>query len=164
MVSPESLSIGGKLLIYSAVWILSLLTAWFVYHKSVRDYNFLKTKKWILVLYLLPIAAAINLYIHNPTEIYGANTIIYLLAMLISVGYQDILTFGFLQTILEKRTARIIAALATALVFYIGHLNFGFDLLSLIHILGYVVFVFARYKTSAIYVTNVIHLTYILAV
>lgn len=164
LLSPDNLPTHERLVRYSLVLAASAFLACLIYHRFVHIYKFFKTKKWIFLLYLLPLAAMINLYINQPSEIFGVNTLLYILFMTLSVAYQDILTFGFLQTILEKNLGGLIAAIITGVVFYIGHLNFSLDVFSLIHMLGFIVFSFSRYLTGSIYIANIIHLTFVLMI
>jgi len=81
--------------------------------------------------------------------------------IVITVFWQDYLTFGVLQSFLAKQSNRNIAATITGVVFLLGHAVFFLNDLSnpqfvLIGIAGFV-FAFSRRYAGNIYIANIIH-------
>jgi membrane protease YdiL (CAAX protease family) len=84
--------------------------------------------------------------------------------MIVSAFVQDIGTFGFLQTYIEKQVHRSIAAVIVAISFFIAHFQYGLAYATLFYIAGFFLFAFLRYKTRSLYATNVLHLSFLLLV
>lgn len=136
--------------------------AFLVFHKFVNDYRFLRTNRYVLLLYIIPLILFMRLL--TVGDIYGVPAFVYGLGMIISAAVQDIGTFGFLQTFVEKHIPRILAAIVVAIAFFIAHFQYGMAYEELFYFSGFLLFALLRYKTKSIYVTNVLHLSFLLLV
>ncbi len=152
--------------IYS-FWLLIICAiisiTWF---KKIKEASFLKIKNkaWLL-LYIIPITFIVIIAIHGNQQSGNVNQWNWTISIILSTFFaQDLVTFGFLQTYLEKQLKPFHAALLTAAVFFVGHLigQFQFDVLTLIYFLGFILFAIIRYKTKNIYIVNVLHLSFLL--
>lgn len=128
---------------------------------SGGDLSFLKIKRpKLLLLCYLPIAIAAIVVIVTRSP-FGIPGWLWTLCLVATTFYQDILTFGFLQTALEKRLKPIVAALLTALVFFSGHFWLVDNLPTLanagLYMIAFPIFALLRYKTRTIYPANIIH-------
>ncbi|NTW62021.1 hypothetical protein HGB25_01245 [Candidatus Saccharibacteria bacterium] len=145
------------------IWILCVSCAGvFIWKKKVNDFSFLKVKnKKILYLYIMPIIMAIIFLIRgNGIDI---NRPLYIVAIASTTFIaQDMLTFGFLQTYLEKIISRKTAAMITCIAFFTAHLTFGWSLLTLTFLLGGALFSYLRYRTKNIYLLDIIHISFLL--
>lgn len=128
---------------------------------SGGDFSFLRIKRpMVLMLAYLPIAivAVIVMLTRSP---FGVPGWLWISCLVATTFYQDILTFGFLQTALEKRVRPIVAALLTALVFFSGHFWLIGNMPTLatagMYMVAFPIFALLRYKTKTIYATNLIH-------
>ena len=86
--------------------------------------------------------------------------------ILVTVFWQDYLTFGLLQSHLATKVSENAAAIITAFLFILGHivffLNDPFDpQFVLIAVAGFI-FAFSRRFTGTVYIANVIHLSFYL--
>lgn len=145
-----------------SLWInLIALIGIFLWHKTFRDYSFLKAPKKTYLAYILPAVLAAILLL-QPTH-FGVNSLIYAIGMVTTTFWQDLLTFGFLYTYLQTQVKPEIAAFLTALVFYAGHFMYDLPLtMLLVYIVGFLFFAYLRYKTRSIHLTYVTHLSFIL--
>jgi len=148
--------------IYS-LWILFIAAiAIILWRFIINDFSFLKVKnRKILFLYLIPIAISIALLtLGNGLSI---NRLLYVVCMSLTTFLaQDVLTFGFLQTYLDKVVANKLAAVITGLAFFVGHLTFDLSWFTLVYIFAAILFSFLRYKTKNVYLLNIIHISFLL--
>lgn len=137
--------------------VVTLLWAWW----SKNDFSFLKAKKWkwIILGYIPVLAAALVIMISR--EPFTVPGWLWAPCLLATTFFQSILTFGFLQTTLEKRLKPMWAAWLTALVFFAGHFWLVGNLPTLanasLYLIAFPIFALLRYKTKTIYATNIIH-------
>lgn len=120
-------------------------------------------KSKLLWLYSIPAVLLILLPSHYQLPL---ALPVYILMITITVFWQDYLTFGLLQTRLEKILTKNIAAPTTALLFMFGHLVFYLNSLLdpqfiLLGIAGFV-FAFSRRYMGNIYIANILHLCFYL--
>lgn len=148
--------------IYLTLWIsLVAIIGVTIWHKTFRDYSFLNLSGRTYLAYIVPIALLIWLLL-QPLH-FGVSAPIYATGAIVSVFWQDLLTFGFLYTYLDSQVNSKLATVITAAVFFAGHLFTTLTLPELIaYGLGFLVFAYLRYKTQSIYLTNVLHLSFIL--
>lgn len=164
---PESLNLdSSKLFIYATVWILFVATiTTLVWNKLRADWSFLhKPRKYQIALYLVPIVLVVKDL--TMPSIFGVNSSLYVVAIVVSVMWQDVLTFGFLQTYLEKKTTPVIVMFLVAASFWVGHIVFQLHSINLfvflLYALAFLLLSFLRFKTKNIYLTNILHLTFLL--
>lgn len=151
----------------------AILTAWicitgliatFLWSRwSNSNFSFLKTPRWRwIVIGYLPILIA-TIIITVAREPFGIPGWLWAPSLLVTTFYQDILTFGFLQTAIEKRLRPSTAALLTAFVFFAGHFWLVGNAPSFLDpqvylfAIGFPVIALLRYKTKTIYATNMLH-------
>lgn len=148
--------------IHATLWIVGVMVIGAaLWHKFVRNYSFLKVRSpRLLAAYLLPLVLFIVMLI-RPLP-FGINPFVYTASMIATCFWQDLLTFGFLQTSLEKLVNPKLAAALTAASFFVGHLYFEFSWLALAYMAGFAIFAYARYRTKSIYLTNALHLAFLL--
>lgn len=142
--------------------LVPMFFAFVLYHKYVRDYQFLRANKYVWLLYIIPLILFIRLLTLH--DVFGVPSWIYGLGMIVSASVQDIGTFGFLQTYVEKKVYRSVAAVIVAVSFFIAHFQYGLAYAALFYIAGFFIFAFLRYKTRSLYATNVLHLSFLLLV
>jgi len=154
---------SNMVFIYFTFWLLFVaIVGIIIWRLKINDFSFLRIKnKKILWLYLVPILFAVVILINGaPVDI---NRYYYVFAMTTTTFLaQDMLTFGFLQTYLEKHTKPSYAAMITTLVFFIAHLTFDLSIFTLIYASGIILFGYLRYKTKNIYLLNIIHMSFLL--
>ena len=127
---------------------------------------FLGNSKW-LGLYALPLLSIIALLLN-----YGGplHVSVFITMIVVSVLWQDVLTFGLFQSYIRKNANSWKTILIVGTLFGLGHLiAFAPDFLSALNagwfalfIVGYV-FAWLREKTGNIYVLNVFHVTFLLS-
>jgi membrane protease YdiL (CAAX protease family) len=149
-------------LIYS-LWIMALggivTIVWSKW--SGNDYSFLKTnkKQWVILGYL-PVAIAAIIVIAS-RQLFGIPGWLWAPAVLATTFFQDILTFGYLQTALARRINPIVAALLTAIVFFAGHFWLVGNVATMqniwLYLVAFPIFALLRYKTKNIYAIHIIH-------
>lgn len=153
----------------SASWKFFFITLWavlffgvafFIWSIKIKNWLFLKCSKKVFILYLIPFVLLIKVLISGET--FGVLPILYVLGIIFNSLLQDILTFGFLQTYLEKVLNTKAAFLIVVVAFYIAHLDFSFSVGSLFLVAGYILFGYLRFRFKHIYFTNVVHLSYLL--
>jgi membrane protease YdiL (CAAX protease family) len=148
------------------LWIFVVnLIALAVYHGLQREYSFLKIKdKWDVLAYLLPMGLVIVLLL-TKSSAFGVPILIYISAMVVTNFCQELLTTGFMQTALARYINPVGAAVLTCLMFYFGHFMFSdtFTPLGLIMIAGFILFSWLRLKRGNIFLANVVHLSWSLA-
>ena len=115
-------------------------------------------KSKLLWLYTIPAVLLIALPSHYNMML---NIMVYIPMIIISVFWQDYLTFGMLQTFLNERVSQNKSAIIVAVVFLSGHLIFYLNdptnpQFILIALAGFV-FAFSRRYTKSIYIANIIH-------
>lgn len=160
----RSQNIAVNFAIYTA-WICATgLIATFLWSRwSNGDFSFLKAPRWrwVVIGYVpIFIAAIIIIVTRSP---FGIPGWLWAPSLLVTTFYQDFLTFGLLQTALEKRLRPLTAALLTAFVFFTGHFWLVGNAPSFLDpqvylfAVGFPIFALLRYKTKTIYATNMIH-------
>lgn len=128
--------------------------------------KFIMQSKW-LMLYILPILCIFLLQFRYQGPI---SLGLFVAMILVSVAWQDILTFGFLQNKIRTLTSTRATVLIVGTAFGLGHIiaiipdisqlaTPGFYLLFIVGFL----FAWLRQKTGAIYVVNILHTTFLLA-
>lgn len=146
--------------IYS-LWIIFVsMVAVLIWKFTFKKFGFLKikNKKWLL-LYIIPVVLSVILIINGNN--FGINRYLYTSAMFVTTFLgQDLLTFGFLQTYLEKITGAKTAAIITGLAFFAGHLVSSFSFGTLLMLVAAILFSFLRYRTKNIYLLNIIHISF----
>ena len=150
------------MLVYT-LWVLFVsLIALIIYRWKINDFSFLKIKnKKILWLYIIPLVFAIIIIINGSP--FGYNRYLNVFAMTTTTFLaQDVLTFGFLQTYLEKLINPIYAFFVTSTVFFSAHLAYDLSYYTLILVFGALLFGFLRYKTKNIDLLNIIHTSFLL--
>ena len=134
-----------------------------VLHKEAKE--FMRPSKWML-LYVLPLAcvALLQFKYQGPLPVW-----LFIVMIVVSVTWQDVLTFGFFQGRVRRLTSMLNTILVVGFLFGFGHVvaltsdmsqiaSPGFYLLLVVGIL----FAWLREKTSNIYVINVLHMTFLL--
>lgn len=150
--------------LFYTLWILSVAGIGLIlWKKTINDFSFLKVKnKKVLFLYIVPIIIAIVLLIRG-NGFNDINRPLYVAAIASSTFIaQDMLTFGFLQTYLEKILSKNVAAIITFVTFFTAHLAFQWSMGALIVLLGAIVFSYLRYRTKNIYLLDIIHISFLL--
>lgn len=151
--SPLDINISYLL---ATVWVLVVLILCVALLPVFRKDSLPKSK--LLWLYFIPFALLLYLPWHYALTL---NIWVYIPMIVITVFWQDYLTFGVLQSFLAKQSNRNIAATITGVVFLLGHAVFFLNDLSnpqfvLIGIAGFV-FAFSRRYAGNIYIANIIH-------
>lgn len=147
-----------------SLWsILLAAIAIVIWKYTVNDFSFLKPlNKKILLLYLIPVSFA--LYQLTKTSVFGVDSTVWVFGIIgTTFLLQDFLTFGLLQTYVSKKIGPFYALFVVGAVFFIAHMSFDMSVNTLLLLLGSFSFAYARYKTSSIYLGNVIHLSALLA-
>ncbi len=148
---------------YTLLGLVLPVIALIVWKNKFNNFFFLKIKdKRILWLYIMPIIFIIRA-LCSATQ-FGINSVVWTSGIITSTFLtQDLMTFGFLQTYLEKLVKPFIAFLLTSSLFFIGHIfTNGISTGLLIVLVGSLVFGFLRYKTKNIYLLNIIHTSFLL--
>ena len=151
--SPLDINISYLL---ATVWVLVVLILCVALLPVFRKDSLPKSK--LLWLYFIPFTLLLYLPWHYALTL---NIWVYIPMIVITVFWQDYLTFGVLQSFLAKQSNRNIAATITGVVFLLGHAVFFLNDLSnpqfvLIGIAGFV-FAFSRRYAGNIYIANIIH-------
>ena len=151
--SPLDINISYLL---ATVWVLVVLILCVALLPVFRKDSLPKSK--LLWLYFIPFALLLYLPWHYSLTL---NIWVHIPMIVITVFWQDYLTFGVLQSFLAKQSNRNIAATITGVVFLLGHAVFFLNDLSnpqfvLIGIAGFV-FAFSRRYAGNIYIANIIH-------
>lgn len=141
---------GEQGFINLSIWIMFVVivatVAWAVVAKG--NFSFLKPTKWTIAPYIVTIPLVIACMFAPRSLTFGVTPWLYMTLMVVTNFVQDILTFGFLQTALEKVIKVWPAAILTAVVFYAGHFVNLFDPKQLVFsgvlMLGAVAFVVSR--------------------
>jgi membrane protease YdiL (CAAX protease family) len=148
------------------LWILGVnLLALAVYHVGIRDYSFLKVKnKWDILAYILPLGLT-ALLLFSKQAAFGVPILLYIAVMIATNFCQELLTTGFMQTGLARNIGGVWAALVTTMMFYLGHfmIQDTFTLMGLVMIAGFILFSWLRLKRGNLYLANVVHLSWALA-
>lgn len=165
-ILPDMGSVNNIFIVYNTVLIFLAAVVVLGWKIKINNFNFLKIKnKKILWFYLIPFVLAIRTLFSG--EQFGINSIVWTLGIIISTFLaQDIVTFGFLQTYLEKLVKPFMAFLLTSSIFFFGHLIISNDLnnffMITVTLAGSFIFGFLRYKTKSIYPGNIIHVAFLL--
>jgi membrane protease YdiL (CAAX protease family) len=145
------------------IWIVAVnLIALALYHWLQRDYSFLKIRdKWDVLAYIIPLGLIILLLATKPTA-FDVPILIYIIAMIVTIFCQELLTTGFMQTALSKYVGSISAAIVTCATFYLGHFMIAetFTYMGIIMVTGFMLFSWLRFKRGNIYLANVLHLSW----
>ena len=144
--------------VVAIIWVLIATIAAFILFPS-RTRNVLPKSK-LLWLYAIPVLLLALLPGHYSLSL---NIWAYIPMILVTVFWQDYLTFGILQSTLAERLSLNGAAVLTAIIFSLGHVLFSMNnildpQLLLITFAGFV-FAFSRRYTGNIYIANIIHIT-----
>lgn len=145
----------------ATAWILAVALVCFVVMSSYRKRILTRSK--LLWLYAIPATLLVFLPSHYSLTL---SLLVYVFMILVTVFWQDYLTFGLLQSHLATKVSENAAAIITAFLFILGHivffLNDPFDpQLVLIAVAGFI-FAFSRRFTGTVYIANVIHLSFYL--
>jgi membrane protease YdiL (CAAX protease family) len=148
--------------VYLTLWISGIAVVGIaLWHRWVQQYGFLRAPRRLYLAYILPVILVVWL-LFEPEQ-FGVSSPIYTTGIVLTTMWQDLVTFGFLQTYLEKQVSPKVAMLITAVVFFVGHTPYGMPLAMLVaYGLGFLVFAYLRYKTKSVYLTNVLHLSFVL--
>jgi hypothetical protein len=120
-------------------------------------------KSYLLWLYIIPAILLLILPQHYTLTLYYP---VFVFMIIITVFWQDYVTFGLLQTYLATRVSPNVAAMITTALFLLGHVIFFLHDLAdpqfvLIALAGGA-FAFSRRYTGTIYVAHVLHLCFYL--
>lgn len=142
-----------KIICWCAAVVAVATLVWAKWSKN--DFRFLQPKWWVLISYVGLLAPAILLA--TESDILGMPGWLQVVCMIVGTAMQILLTFGFLQTALERWSGKLVAAGLTAALFALGHFVWigSFDLVIAV---GAAVFAFARMKTDTVYLTHTLHL------
>jgi membrane protease YdiL (CAAX protease family) len=145
----------------ATVWVLAVAAVALRLLPKYRRESLPKSR--LLWLYAVPVALLVFLPWHYALAL---DIWVYVPMIVITVFWQDYVTFGLLQTRLAKTITATKAAIVTAIVFLLGHAVFFLNDITdpqfiLIAIAGFG-FAFLRRYTGNIYIANVIHLTFYL--
>lgn len=141
----------------ATIWVLAVTAAVLVVLPKYRKTSLPRSK--LLWLYIVPITALIFLPLHYALSL---DIKVYIPMILITVFWQDYVTFGILQPMLGERLSPNRAAIMTSIVFTFGHVLFSLNnildpQLLLVAIAGFV-FAFSTKRTDNIYIANIIHM------
>ena len=147
--------------IVATVWVLTVAITTLVALPKYKKTSLPKSK--LLWLYTVPLTALILLPLHYSLAL---DIRVYIPMIIITVFWQDYLTFGILQPALAKRLSPNQAAIMTAVVFVFGHVLFSFKnildpQLLLVTAAGFI-FAFSTRRTGNIYIANIIHMFFYL--
>lgn len=152
--------IDYKYLFFGGWLVFCAIIVFVVWGKKSQSFSFLRIKnKFWLMLYLIPLGQYVYWIFQSKTP-FGLAGWLYGLIFILATSGQDILTFGFLETYLEKIIKPWPAAFMTVLVFFLGHFYFKLSFLTLIFIVGFAGFAILRKKTESVYPVNIIHLIF----
>ncbi|MBU0660984.1 hypothetical protein KKG22_02270 [Patescibacteria group bacterium] len=144
----------------SVVMLICTVVCLFVWKCIFKQISFLHIrKKRYLLGYLIPIA----LFFIVCLTYQGSSAYIFQwgLAFFILSFSQDILAFGFLQTLLEKIVSYKLAAVLATLMFFVGHIGFfPMNMVLIFYLGGFVLFGILRYKNKHIYFLDMLHMTF----
>lgn len=152
----------NQLLLIQSSYMFALLAIVFgLWLYFTRNISFLKTKdKKVFLFYLLPLIIFASILVIKK----GENTIDLSTAAFsfFTISFtQDFLTFGILQTLLEKLSNKKTAAILTVIMFFVGHTGFfPLNVFIIFYIVGFVLFGYLRYKYGNIYLLNVLHISF----
>lgn len=150
------------------IWILIVavvaVLAWAKF--SHNNFSFLRVEhrqRWILYAYIPILILAVLVAFKTP---FGVPGWLWVVGIIATTFFQDILTFGFLQTMLEKHLSGVVAAVVTAGMFFAGHFllvgNIPTLQTMLLYLVAFPLFAFLRLKTKTIYATDIIHVVFLL--
>ena len=163
-MSDILLKLPGELNLKYAIatlWVAVIAIASLIILPSYRKK--VLTKSYLLLLYVIPAILLAMLPQHYSLTLYCP---IFVFMIIITVFWQDYVTFGLLQTYLAKRASPSVAAMITTALFLLGHIIFFLNDLAdpqfaLIALAG-VAFAFSRRYTGTIYIANILHLCFYL--
>lgn len=145
----------------ATTWISAVAVVFLVMMSSYRKK--ILTRSRLLWLYVIPVILLVFLPNHYSLTL---SLPVYMLMILVTVFWQDYLTFGLLQSRLATKVSENTAAIITALLFILGHIIFFLNgpldsQFILIAVAGFI-FALSRRFTGTVYIANVIHLCFYL--
>lgn len=143
------------------LWVAVLAIASLIILPSYRKKTL--PKSYLLWLYIIPAILLLILPQHYTLTLYYP---VFVFMIIVTVFWQDYVTFGLLQTYLATRVSPNVAAMMTTALFLLGHVIFFLHDLAdpqfvLIALAGGA-FASSRRYTGTIYVANVLHLCFYL--
>ncbi|MDQ1076815.1 MULTISPECIES: hypothetical protein [Microbacterium] len=111
-------NLAGAIAIETGV-ALAVVAALLLTHRRFNSVLF--ARSWSLWLYALPVVLAIALPFHYDLIL---PVLLYMVWMMVSVFWQDYLTFGLLQSYLGERLPALTAIVLSAAIFWLGHVLF----------------------------------------
>lgn len=145
----------------ATAWVLVVTIVCLVALPAYRRES-LPRSKW-LWLYVLP---AVLLAFLPQHYVFAPDVWVFMIMIIVTVFWQDYLTFGVLQPFLSRRMSPTWAVVVTTIVFFAGHVVFSpgdiADPQMLLIASAGLVFALSRRFTGAVYLANVIHLSFYL--
>lgn len=109
----------GQIMLESLVTLIaSAVILYLTRHKATALLGWHGSQRW---LYLIPLALGLSVPLHYHIT-GGYAPYVYVLWMTLSVFWQQYITFGLLQSYLNKRLGRRVAPVLTVIMFYLGHI------------------------------------------
>ncbi len=147
------------------VTAIAIALGWLMAHHLKLISKIFPKNKWLIAYIVVPIVLGIYVFHHG-----GSPQTFALAALLIlSIFWQDFLTFGILQQIVTAYTKKL-GWFIVAVVFWIGHVifylpAFGENVISwLMFFAAAVLLAFLTSKTKSFYLTDVLHIAFILLI
>lgn len=145
----------------ATIWVSIVVITCFITMPAYTKMSLPKSK--LIWLYIVPVALLFFLPQHYALAL---NVWVYIPMIIITVFWQDYLTFGVLQSALSKRLSPNRAAALTAVAFVLGHLVFFLNNLvdpqMIPVVIAGFVFAFSRRYTGSIYIANIVHTVFYL--
>jgi membrane protease YdiL (CAAX protease family) len=145
----------------ATIWVFIVTITAIIILPSYRKKSLPKSK--LLWLYAIPLILLIFLPQHYALAL---NIWVYIPMIIITVFWQDYLTFGILQPALSKRLSLNGAAILTAVIFVLGHaiffLNNVYDPQFILIALAGFTYAFSSRYAGNIYIANIIHISFYL--
>ncbi|MFA6908937.1 MAG: CPBP family intramembrane glutamic endopeptidase [Patescibacteria group bacterium] len=143
------------------LWILIIsAVTFFVWGHFLKKKDFFAIRPaWSLFFLVFPVYGLLY-YAFRNTSLNNVNGLLYGCGVIISVVLQQIVTFGLLQSSLEKVLTLKNAAIVTGCAFFIGHLIYGISFLTIIFAVAAIVFSWLRYRYRSILPGSIIHLIF----
>ena len=124
-----------------------------------NNFAFLKLSRPVIIGYVL--LAAVAIYLSFKPELLAMPGWLQVILMIVGTASQDLPAFGYMQTAIEAKLGKTMAACIVAAMFMVGHFVWMGHADALI-VIAAVVFAFARRTTGTIYLTHMIHLGFYL--
>lgn len=142
--------------IVATIWVLVIASVALIVLPKYKKKSLPKSK--LLWLYIVPSIALVFLPLHYALAL---DVRVYIPMIIITVFWQDYLTFGILQPALAKRISPNLAAILTVIMFVLGHIIFSLNnvldpQLLLVAVAG-IIFALSTNRTGNIYIANIIH-------